>query len=137
MAFYPNGCLIGTNSQPNTSGQDFNLASVATRAGTTSGSFLVDTKLQLVQNGDVASITTCGNIDIFDDENDSVLTVTDAGPNTTGTPHTLLSSSPQIAAASGNTGNTWKVVYHNLVVVGKDGVTYTVPTLTKTFPSPF
>ena len=86
--------------------------------------------------GDVASFVNCGNIALFDDVNDVSATANDAGLNTTGAPDYIAGTFASVAPTSGNVGNTWKLVYTDLQVICKDGTTKTIPTLTKTFPSP-
>lgn len=86
--------------------------------------------------GDVASFVNCGNIGLFDDVNDVSATANDAGLNTTGAPAYIAGTFASVASTSGNVDNLWKVVFTSLQVVCKDGTTRTIPTLTKTFPSP-
>jgi len=113
---------------------DFVVSAIATAA---SGAFNVAVTIEPKKPfGDVKTITQSGNAIVYDDDVRETNPTTDTGVNTTGTPAKLTITAVGMAQTSTNVGNTWKVKFINLVVVGKDGQTFTLPTLYKTFPSP-
>ncbi len=85
---------------------------------------------------DVAQITSAASLALYNDHNLGAPTQTEAGPHTTGAPDQLDVSFTTFPFTSANIGNTWKAVYTNVVVVAKDGQTFTIPSLTVEFPSP-
>ena len=114
--------------------KDFELKVVATAA---SGNFDITCTLKPKKNfGDVKSITQSGNAVVYDDAVAESNAKTDAGVNTTGAPTSLVIVGAAMAQTSTNVGNIWKVKFINLVVVGRNGQTFTIPSLIKTFPSP-
>lgn len=127
--------IVGTTPQTELGPTDFELRTTATP---NAGNF--DIRVELHERfdgyGDVASFVNTGTATIFDDVADTVATGTDAGPNSTGAPDYVAVTFASVAPTSGNVGNTWKITFVNVQVVCKDGTTKTIPTLTKTFPSP-
>lgn len=114
--------------------KDFDISVVATPA---SGDFDIAVTITPVAHfGDVATITQSGNATVFDDAVLESNATVDAGPNTTGTPNALTIVAAGMSQTLTNVGNTWAVVFANLVVVTKDGATHTIASMRKTFPSP-
>lgn len=87
--------------------------------------------------GDIKEITSVGDVHLYDDKNDTVAIDTVTGPTTTGAPTQIELPFPAVAITTGNTGNLWKVVFEDVEVETKDGQTFTMPSLTLTFVSPF
>ena len=85
---------------------------------------------------DVATITSAASVALYNDKNLGAPTQTAAGPHTTGAPAQINVSFTTVPFTAANIGNTWKAVYTNVVVVAKDGQTFTIPSLTVEFPSP-
>lgn len=101
-----------------------------------------DADLQVVlkrsQNfGDVKELVSVGDVHLYDDKNDTVAIDTVTGPTTTGAPDQIELPFPAVAITTGNTGNIWKAVFEDVEVEAKDGQTFTIPSLTLTFVSPF
>lgn len=137
MAHYIDGCLFKTLASRTAGADDFSLINVtATEDSGTPGDFDVQVSLDVNQMGDVASIVSGGNVTFFDDLNAETPVATDAGPNVTGIPGKLTVTGTGITQTSSNVGNTWKVVFANVQVVGKDGQTFTIASISKTFLSP-
>ena len=84
----------------------------------------------------MSGFVTAGNASLYDALDSETPAGTDAGPNNTGVPGTLTHSFAGVAQTPGNVGNTWLLVIAGLEVTAKDGQTYTIPSLSKTFPSP-
>ena len=85
---------------------------------------------------DVAEITSAASVALYNDHNLGAPTQTEAGPHTDGAPDQLDVPFTTVPFTVANVGNTWKAVYTNLVVVAKDGQTFTIPSLTVEFTSP-
>lgn len=113
---------------------DFDVTVVATPA---SGNFNIAVTLKPKQHfTDIATITQSGNATVFDDAVLESNAKVDTGVNTTGTPTELTIVGAAMAQTLTNVNNTWAVVFANLVVVAKDGQSFTIASLKKTFPSP-
>lgn len=117
-------------------GNDFNINVVA-EPGEEEGFFDITATLSPKSIfGDVGEIVTAGNATLFDSPASESAAGTDAGPNTDGTPASLELFFEGVEQTEANVSSSWKLVVANVQVVAKDGQTFTIPVLTKTFPSP-
>jgi hypothetical protein len=125
-----------TTRQTDLDGGDFSLSVVAA-PGEDPGTFDVTATLKPKVNfGDVEGFVTAGNASLYDAPDSETPAATAAGPNNTGVPGALTLSFAGVAQTPGNVGNTWLLVIAGLEVTAKDGQTFTIPSLSKTFPSP-
>ena len=117
-------------------GGDFSLSVVAV-PGEDPGTFDVTATLKPKVNfGDVEGFVTAGNATLFDAVNSETPAGTVAGPNNTGVPGTLAITFSGVEQTENNVSSTWLLVIASVQVTAKDGQTFTIPSLSKTFPSP-
>jgi len=115
---------------------DLNLL-VTAEPGEDEGTFDITATLKPKANfGDIEGFETAGNASLFDALGSETAVGTDAGPNTDGTPETLQVTFSGVEQTESNVGNTWLLVIANVQVTTKDGQTHTIPSLSKSFPSP-
>ncbi|MBL7797926.1 MAG: hypothetical protein JNJ90_15640 [Saprospiraceae bacterium] len=125
-----------TTRQTDLDGGDFSLSVVAAPGGDP-GTFDVTATLKPKVNfGDVSGFVTAGNASLYDALDTETPIGTALGPNTTGVPGALSIVFPGVAQSVSNVGNTWLMVLANVEITAKDGQTFTIPSLSKTFPSP-
>ncbi len=133
MSTYTDGCLVKTlTKRSDIKASDFRVVATAVAA---SGNYNVTVKITPFKNkGDVKSITQATGVNIFNNEQAGSPSIIVSGVSNTDTPGALTVVFNGVPAPT--TTNRWKVVYNNLIVVGKAGNTLTGLTLTVTFPSP-
>ena len=125
-----------TSRQTDLDGGDFSLNVVAA-PGEDPGLFNVTATLKPKVNfGDVEGFLTAGDATLFDAVDSETPAGTAAGPNANGVPGTLAVSFAGVTQTEGNVNSTWLLVIANVEVTAKDGQTFTIPSLSKTFPSP-
>ena len=125
-----------TSRQADLDGGDFSLNVVAT-PGEDPGTFDVTATLKPKPNfGDVEGFVTAGDATLFDALNSESPSGTVAGPNNTGVPGALSITFAGVEQTENNVSSTWLLVMANVEVTAKDGQTFTIPSLSKTFPSP-
>ncbi len=116
--------------------QDFDLAASAV-PGVDPGTFDITTVLSPKPYfGDVQGFASGGNATLFDAADAETPAGTAAGPLNSGVPGALSVVFTGVAQTPANVGNVWKLVIANLEVTAKDGQTFNIPALSKTFPSP-
>ncbi len=111
------------------------LIEVTSSPGSDPGTFDIQASLKAKKGfGDIASISDVDSVSLFD---------TIVGePSPIGSVDTTLSEGVLLLSVEGveqtedNVNSTWKFVFNDLQVVSKDGQTHTIPSITKTFPSP-
>lgn len=120
--------------QQDLNSDDLNIT-VTTEPGENPGTFNVMATLTPKPNfGDVAQLTNADAATLFDappSESssygyDSINSIEGA----------LAISFAGVEQTEANVNNSWKLVIADLQIVAKDGQTFTIPTLSKTFPSP-
>ncbi len=117
-------------------GGDFSLNVVAA-PGEDPGTFEVTATLKPKVNfGDVEGFVTAGDATLFDAVNSESPVGTVAGPNNNGVPGTLAITFSGVEQTENNVSSTWLLVIANVEITAKDGQTFTIPSLSKTFPSP-
>jgi len=122
--------------QTDLNGDDFVL-SVTAAPGADAGTFDITATLKPKVNfGDVEGFLTAGNASLYDSLDSETPAGSAPGPNVTGVPGTLQLSFAGVAQTPGNVGNTWLLVLANVEITAKDGQTFTIPALNKSFPSP-
>ncbi len=125
-----------TSRQTDLDGGDFSLNVVAA-PGENPGTFDVTATLKPKLNfGDVDGFVTAGDATLYDTVIPETPVGVANGPNSTGVPGALTVSFAGVAQTGNNAGNTWLLVITNLELTAKDGQTFTIPSLSKTFPSP-
>ena len=115
---------------------DLSLA-VAAAPGEEAGTFNITATFKPKLNfGDVQNFVTAGDATLYDTADPETPVGTAAGPNSTGVPGALTVSFAGVPQTGNNVGNTWLLVIANVEVTAKDGQTFTIPSMSKTFPSP-
>lgn len=115
---------------------DLNL-SVTAEPGEEEGTFDITATLTPKPNfGDIQGFVTAGTASLFDAVGSETAVGTDVGPNTGGTPESLQVTFAGVEQTETNVSNTWLLVIANVQITAKDGQTFTIPSLSKTFPSP-
>jgi hypothetical protein len=135
--YFQNPCRKRLHTRPqDLDGGDVQVV-VGAVPGTAPGTFDITATLKPKPNfGDVSGFVTAGNASLYDAPDSETPTATAAGPNNTGVPGALTLSFAGVAQTPGNVGNTWLLVIANVEITAKDGQTFTIPSLSKTFPSP-
>ena len=135
--YFQNPCRkrISTR-QTDLNGGDFSLNVVAA-PGETEGTFDVTATLKPKVNfGDVEGFVTAGDATLFDAVNSESPAGTVAGPNNIGVSGALAITFAGVEQTENNVSSTWLLVLANVEITAKDGQTFTIPSLSKTFPSP-
>jgi len=122
--------------QTDLDGGDFSLNVVAA-PGTAPGTFDITAILKPKPNfGDVEGFVTAGNASLYDAADSETPAGTTAGPNNSGVPGALVITFAGVEQTANNVNSTWLLVLAGVEITAKDGQTFTIPTLSKTFPSP-
>ena len=122
--------------QTDLDGSDFSL-NVAAAPGEDPGTFDVTATLKPKVNfGDVEGFVTAGDATLFDAVNTETPAGTAAGPNNNGIPGAFSITFSGVEQTENNVSSTWLLVIANVEITAKDGQTFTIPSLSKTFPSP-
>jgi hypothetical protein len=125
-----------TTQQIDLDGGDFSLNVVAA-PGETEGTFDVTATLKPKVNfGDVEGFVTAGDATLFDAVNSESPVGTAPGPNSNGVPAALTVTFTGVEQTESNVNSTWLLVLANVEITAKDGQTFTIPSLSKSFPSP-
>ena len=135
--YFQNPCRKRLHTRPqDLDGGDVQVV-VGAVPGTAPGTFDITATLKPKPNfGDVSGFVTAGNASLYDALDTETPAGTALGPNTTGVPGALSIVFPGVAQSVSNVGNTWLLVLANVEITAKDGQTFTIPSLSKTFPSP-
>jgi hypothetical protein len=132
---YTNGCkYVHKLSLRQVSHTDFTLKSNTPVAN--GANWNVNFVLNPTRYEDIATIVSCASADLFTDKGATVPFATLVAPGG-GLPNLLNTPFLNIPRNAGNTGNTWKVRYVNLVVRSRSNDTITIPSLEVTVKSPF